>query len=388
MVTIQSQEGVDAVAQRARAHGRFALDFEFMWERSYAPLPCLAQVATADGIDLIDPVDGAPLKPIADLVADPDVNVVMHAPAADLTLMQIASGTTPANLHDVQLMAGFVGLGAGQGLQALLDRVLRVRLDKSERYTDWSKRPLRETQLAYAAADVEHLIQLADTLWEEIDRRDRRDWVLEEHRRRYHPDSRWAPDPEAAWRRVKGQGRLKPPERARLKELAAWREREAATRDRPTQWIIPDRTLVELARRRPKTAQRVLEERGMPNRTGERQAQAIVDALDRADAADPITMPSPPPPEVQARLDVIGPLGQVVVAARSAEAELAPSLVATRDEIHGFLVTHLTGDGRTWPLADGWRERLAGDALRDLADGHLTLSARPEPPYLELSNDA
>ncbi|MDH3225936.1 MAG: HRDC domain-containing protein [Thermoleophilia bacterium] len=384
MTPIRSASGVEEVATRARAHGRFALDFEFMWERSYAPLPCLAQVATPDGIDLIDPVDGAPLDPIAELVADPQITAVMHAPAADLTLMQIATGAAPSNLHDVQLMAGFVGLGVGQGLQALLDRVLRVRLDKSERYTDWSKRPLRDAQLAYAAADVEHLLALADNLWDRIDALERRTWVLEEHERRYGADSRWAPEPEASWRRVKGQGRLKPAERARLKELAAWREREAARIDKPTSWVVPDRTLIELARRRPSSSKAVMNERGVPERVKSRQIQEILEALERSDELEPIEMPPPPPPEVQARLEVLGPLGQVVVSARAAEAELAPSLVATRDEIHGFIASRLSENGRDFSLSEGWRFELAGRDLVALAEGRLILAPTIEPPYLNL----
>jgi ribonuclease D len=355
-----------------------------MWERSYAPLPCLAQVATPEGIDLIDPVDGAPLEPIAELVADPEITAVMHAPAADLTLMQIATGASPSNLQDVQLMAGFVGLGAGQGLQALLERVLRVRLDKSERYTDWSKRPLRDAQLEYAAADVEHLLTLVDTLWDQIDARERRTWVLEEHERRYGAHSRWAPDPDAAWRRVKGQGRLKPAERARLKALAAWREREAARIDKPTSWVIPDRTLIELARRRPTSAKAVMNERGVPERLKARQVDEILDALEQSEELEPIAMPAPPPADVQARLDVLGPLGQVVVSARSAEAELAPSLVATRDEIHGFIASRLSDNGREFALADGWRYELAGQDLVALAEGRLALAPTTEPPFLDL----
>ena len=384
MTTIRSAAGVEEVAARARAHGRFALDFEFMWERSYAPLPCLAQVATPDGIDLIDPVDGAPLQPISDLVADPDVTSVMQAPAADLTLIQIASGTAPSNLQDVQLMAGFVGLGAGQGLQTLLERVLKVRLDKSERYTDWSKRPLREAQLEYAAADVEHLLELVDTLWDRVDALDRRAWVTEEHPRRYVTDSRWAPDPEHAWKRVKGQGRLKPPERARLKELAAWREREAVRGDRPVSWVLPDRTLIELARRRPKSADALLKERGVPDRMKQRQAEEMMEALELGERTEPIEMPAAPPPAVQAQLDVLVPLGQVVVTALAAEAEMAPSLVATRDEINGYLTTQLTGNGREWALGQGWRHTLAGSALCELAGGRMSIAPRSEPPYLDL----
>src|SRR3954471_17632578 len=113
---IRDVAGVTAVAEEARSHGRAAIDLEFMWERTYAPVACLAQVATPVAVHLVDPIEGAPLLPIAELVADPQVEVIMHAPSADLTLLGMAYGLRPARLRDVQITAGFVGLGAGQWL--------------------------------------------------------------------------------------------------------------------------------------------------------------------------------------------------------------------------------------------------------------------------------
>ncbi len=112
------------------------------------PIPCLAQISVENEVALVDPIEGAPLEPLAELVADPDVETIMHAPSADLTLLGLDFGTRPRRIADVQLTAGFVGLGAGQCLATLLERVLQVRIDKSERYTDWSRRPLYDAQLA------------------------------------------------------------------------------------------------------------------------------------------------------------------------------------------------------------------------------------------------
>jgi ribonuclease D len=379
---IDDAAGVAALVGDVRAQGRAALDLEFMWERTYAPIACLAQVAVPGRTWLVDPLAGAPLEPVAGLIADPATTVVVHAPAADLTLLELGFGVRPDNVHDVQLMAGFVGLGAGQSLQALLDRVLGVRLDKGERYTDWTRRPLSERQLEYAAADVAHLLDLADELWRRIDALDRRAWVEEEHERRYSPASRWAPDPEAAWTRVKGQGRMKPAERAVLKALARWREEQAAELDRPASWIVPDRTLIELARRRPRSREAVLRERGMPDRFRAQHADEVVAVIASARDESPIAMPPAPPVDVQARMDVLGPLGQVLVTARAAAAEMAPSLVATRDEIHGYLLGVLTGDDRPSPLATGWRHELAGTALTQLARGEIALAPTADAPYL------
>ncbi len=367
----------------AHAHGRIALDFEFLWERSYAPMACLAQVAIDSRVHLIDPIEGAPLGPIAALVADPNVDVIMHAPSSDLTLLGMQFGTRPQSVLDVQLAAGFVGIGAGQGLGVLLERGLKVKLDKGEQYTDWSRRPLSDRQLTYAAADVAHLVALADEFLARGDRLGRTAWIAEEMARRYGPESRWVPDPDEVWRRVKGQGKLSPSDRAVLRAVAGWREREAARRDRPTAWIVPDRTLLEIARRRPTTTAQLAAERGFPERMRSSDLRGILEAVAVGAAADPIHLPPAPGPEMQARMDTLGPLGQILVTARAAEADLAPSLVATRDEIEAYLWGQIgareVGDS---PLAAGWRHQIAGQPLTELAQGRIALSPAATRPFL------
>lgn len=379
---IRDAAGVAEVARAARAAGRMALDFEFLWERTYAPVPCLAQVNVDGEIALIDPVEGAPLEPLAELLGDPAVTVVMHAPSADLTLMALATGVAPANLVDVQVTAGFVGLGAGQGLAALLERVLRVQLDKGERFTDWSRRPLSEAQSVYAAADVAHLLELADRLAERAERLGRTAWVAEEHARRYGPGARYVTAPEEAWRRVKGQGRLSGRDRAVLAALASWREREARRADRPTAWVMPDRTLVELAKRKPASRRALENERGMPDRIRGPELDGVMEALRQGATAEPISMPAAPPPELQVRAEVLSPLASALVTARAEAVDLAPSLLATRDDISRYLVACMTDEPDGEPLAAGWRHELAGRALADMVAGRIALAAIPDRPYL------
>ena len=386
---IRDAAGVADMADRAREVGRMALDFEFLWERTYAPVPCLAQVNVAGDVFLVDPIEGAPLHPIAELVSDADVTVVMHAPSADLTLLALATDVAPRALVDVQTTAGFVGLGAGQGLAALLDRVLRVHLDKGERYTDWSRRPLSPAQNEYAAADVAHLLDLADELDRRAQALGRTTWVQEEHARRFGPDARFVTEPERAWRKVKGQGRLNGRDRAVLVELAAWREREARRADRPTSWILPDRTLVELARRRPATRKALESERGVPDRIRGAEADAVLEAIRAGGEADPVAVKPAPPSDLQARAEVLAPLGAAMIAARADAVDLAPSLLATRDDISSYLVASLAGDTNGHPLASGWRHEIGGAALADLAAGRLAIAASPRRPYLvEVGLDA
>jgi ribonuclease D len=379
---IRDGAAVAALADRARRAGCMALDFEFLWERTYAPVPCLAQVNIEGEVALVDPIAGAPLEPIVALVDDPAVTVVMHAPSADLTLMALSTGVSPTALRDVQVTAGFVGLGAGQGLATLLERVLRVQLDKAERYTDWSRRPLSEAQQHYAAADVAHLLELSDRLDEHADRLGRAEWVAEEHRRRYGPGARFVTDPAEAWRKVKGQGRLNGRGRAVLARLAAWREAEARRIDRPAAWVLPDRTLVELSRRRPTTPRALAEERGVPDRLRGPHAEAILAAIAAGADDEPIALPSSAPPEVQNRADVLAPLASAIIASRAEASSLAPSLLATREEISRFLVSTIVGEVDGHPLGAGWRHEIAGAVLQDLVAGRVALAAVPERPYL------
>src|SRR3982751_4258894 len=133
---------VQQFADEARAQGRVALDTEFLWERTYAPLPCLVQVATTDRVAVVDPIQGGDVGPIAQLVGDPEVELLVHAPSGDLLLFARRFGVRPTRIYDVQLLAGFVGLGASLAYDRLVERVLRIQLKHNETFTSWSKRPL------------------------------------------------------------------------------------------------------------------------------------------------------------------------------------------------------------------------------------------------------
>lgn len=379
---ITDHSGVAEVVRRCREAGRFALDFEFLWERTYRPIACLAQVATADSVALIDPTAGAPLEPLVALVEDEAVETIMHAPSADLTLMALHFGVVPRGLIDVQLTAGFVGLGAGQSLGTLLDRALGIHLAKAESYSDWTRRPLNTAQLEYAADDVRHLLALRDRLEARARELGRWEWVLEEHRLRYGPDAKFVTEPDEAWRKLKGQGRLSGRERAVLREVAAWREREALRRDRPPSWILQDRLALDIAKRKPRDRQGLGRVRGLEEKMRDREAQELLDAVTRGLEAPTMDAPQPMRTDLAQRVGVLGSLGQLVVGIRADAVGLAAPLIATRDEIESFLAARLNGDGREHALAHGWRKELAGDVLAALADGRLAIAPSSEPPYL------
>jgi ribonuclease D len=177
---ITRADALEPLLGAARSEGRCAIDTEFVWERTYAPRLCLVQIATAERLAVVDPVAGVPLAPVADLMADPAVEKVMHAPSGDLAAFVLQHDVRPVHVYDTQLAAGFAGYGGTLSLERLLEAALRVRLRHDEGFTDWQRRPLTETQIEYAADDVRHLLRAADALRAKLVSQGREAWVAEE----------------------------------------------------------------------------------------------------------------------------------------------------------------------------------------------------------------
>jgi ribonuclease D len=375
---IASAEALEPVLAAARGEGRLALDTEFVWERTYAPGLCLIQLATAHRLAVVDPLEGAPVEPIAALVGDPAVTKVMHAASGDLAAFVLHHDIRPAAILDTQLAAGFAGHGGSLSLERMLDATVGVRLHHDEGFTDWQKRPLTETQVQYAADDVRHLLAAADALANRLRRLGRQAWLDEELDERFGPAASIVQDPVVAWRRVSGRGKLRGEQLAALAAAAEWRELEARRRDMPAAWLIKDATLVELARRRPRTADDAVNVRGMQLRRG-----AQLDALLAAMASA-----GPPPPsegelstDLRRRVRVVLPLASSVLHASCVEAGIASELVATRSDLEGLIADVARGRD-DHPLLRGWRRELAGDRLMALLRGEVSLRVLPSAPHV------
>src|SRR6185312_14797385 len=226
-------------AAEARRAGRLGIDTEFMSEGRYRALLCLVQIAVDDPgndhgtpqIHLIDSLDDVDATPIAQLLAEPSIEVVLHAGRQDVAILRRAWNTDITNIFDTQLAAGFVGASAQTGYGNLLGAMLGRRVGKTASYTRWDARPLTAEQLSYAAEDVAHLLELADEVQRRLKESGREAWAREECRRlESATDER---DPYSAWERLPRVGQLDPKSRAVARELAAWRERTAAEEDRP-----------------------------------------------------------------------------------------------------------------------------------------------------------
>jgi ribonuclease D len=377
--------GVDEVIAAARAEGRCALDTEFMWEKSYAPQLCLVQIAVGDTIWLVDPLAGAPLEPLGELVADAAVQKLMHAPSADLIAFGLHFGSVPANVYDTQVAAGFVGLTATASLDRLLDGVLKVRLNHNETFSDWTRRPLKDTQLDYAADDVRYLGQLVEELERRLAERGRTEWAQAEIERRFCSPEAAGGDPERAYRKVQRRGKLSPQAQAVLVDVAAWREQLARRRDQPSGWVMKDPTLVEIARAAPRTAQDLKQIRGVGNSIAERESGELLEAVARGLEREPPPVERSVPQRIARQVDAVATLAVPMARIRCQDADLAPELVANRADLDRFLEAVVADEDLTaLPLGQGWRKELLGDVLVRLVAGEISLSLNPSAPFLNV----
>ena len=379
--------GVAEVVAEARRVGRCSLDTEFLWEKTFAPQLCLVQIAVGDVIWLIDPLADAPLEPIGELVADASVQKLMHAPAADLIAFGLHFGSVPANVFDTQIAAGFIGLTGSASLDRLLEAVLKVRLDHNETFSDWSRRPLKETQLLYAADDVRYLEQMVAAIAAQLEQRGRTTWATAEIERRFCGAEAAGGDPDRAWRKVQRRGRLSPQAQAVLIDVANWREAAARRRDQPAGWVMKDPTLVEIARAAPRSAADLQQIRGLGKTLGERDTADLLEAV-----ASGLKRPPPPaersvPQRIARQVEAVAALATPLARIRCLDVELAPELVANRADLDRYLEAIVAGeDLSTLPLGQGWRKDLLGDDLVRLVRGEVSLSLNQSAPFLRIED--
>ncbi len=380
---LATNEDVAAAAAAAREQGRIGIDTEFMSEGRYRALLCLVQIAVDDPangstprIELIDSLDNVDVTPVAQLLADPSIEVVLHAGRQDVAILRRAWNTEMTNVFDTQLAAGFVGASAQTGYGNLLGAMLGRRVGKTASYTRWDARPLTAEQLSYAAEDVAHLLELADEVQRRLQQTGRFKWAQEECRRlESATDER---DPYSAWERLPRIGQLDPRSRAVARELAAWRERTAAQEDRPVGSVLADPALVELAKRHPSNLGALEQIRGIHPSGIRRRGQSILDAI-----ADGMQTPPIPREEPRGRSDPddapLIVLAEALLRARALEAGLAYELIASRGELE--LIVTAARRGEPEPevrTLEGWRSELVGADLRDLLAGRKSVSVGPD----------
>ena len=367
---ITTTRDLAAACARLARHPFVTVDTEFLRETTYYPLLCVAQIASADEAIVVDALaPGIDLAPFFELMVDERVLKVFHAARQDIEIVWHMAGRIPHPVFDSQVAAMVLGFGDSISYDQLVQRVTGDNLDKSNRFTDWSRRPLSSAQLAYAVSDVTHLRDVYLALADDLARRGRSEWVGEEMEILTSPET-YRVDPENAWQRLKTRVR-KPKELAVLIEIAAWREREAQARDLPRGRVLRDEVLGDIAIQAPTSFERLSHVRSLPKGfERSRWGGDVIETVQRGLARD---LKSLPPIDRQRPTSVNGAtveLMKVLLRMTSEQHGVAAKVIATVDELEQIAAD----DAADVPALKGWRRDLFGEKALALKQGRLALS--------------
>lgn len=367
---ITTTEALAAFCARLSTAEFVTVDTEFMREKTYWPQLCLVQVGGPDEAWCIDPLaEGIDLTPLHDLMRDTKILKVFHAARQDLEIFYNAMGSFPTPLFDTQVAAMVCGFGDSVGYETLAVKLAKASIDKSMRFTDWARRPLTDKQVRYALSDVTHLRVVYEKLARRLEKTGRAHWLSEEMAILTDP-ANYSVTPSEAWRRLKTRTKT-PRFLGVVKELAAWREVEAQTRDVPRQRILRDETLLEIAAHAPTTAEQLERTRGFSRGQAEgKLGKAILEAVERGKVLPESDLPKPPErKDIPPGLGPITDLLKVLLKMRSEEHDVAAKLIASTDDLE--LIAD--DDEADVPALKGWRREIFGKDALDLKHGRLAL---------------
>ncbi len=372
MNVIETTADVEALCQRLSSAEVITVDTEFIRENTYYPRLCLVQIASDEHVAAIDPLaESIDLAPLLALLANPDILKVFHAGRQDMEIFyHLMDGNLPHPVFDTQVAAMVCGFGEQVSYERLVGALANARIDKSARFADWARRPLPERQLNYALSDVTHLRTVYRALLAKLGHNGRQEWLGEEMAVLTDPAT-YVTEPEDAWRRLKQRQRDRRTQ-AVIRALAAWREREAQTRDLPRGRVLKDEQLYDIASQKPQTPEALARTRGIsPDYARGRLGKGMLAAIAEAMAIPEEELPSVPRQKPSTPVDAaLTDLLKVLLRLRCEEHGVASKLVASADEIDRLA----RGENEDLPALKGWRRELFGADALALKEGRLGLA--------------
>ncbi|MEN8838412.1 MAG: ribonuclease D [Celeribacter marinus] len=376
MITVKTTEGLQAFCDRAKAHDYVTVDTEFLRERTYYSKLCLVQLAVPGDAEedavLVDPLaNGIDLAPLYELFKDESVVKVFHAARQDLEIFYIQGQVIPKPLFDTQVAAMVCGFGEQVGYETLVRKIAKESLDKTSRFTDWSRRPLTSAQETYALADVTHLRVIYEYLDKEIKRTGRQRWVEEEEEILTSP-STYVVHPDEAWKRVKtrtNSGKFL----AAVKELAAFRESYAQSRDIPRSRVYKDDAMLELASTKPQTPEDLSRSRLLLReaRRGD-IADGIFAAIAAAAKYGAGDMPIADRSNEKLQVNpALADMLRVLLKAKSDNYNVAAKMIASASDLD-----RIAAGERDVTALRGWRLEVFGDDALRLCEGKIGLAVK------------
>ena len=373
---ITDQNALDNFLDGLKTVPYVTVDTEFLREKTYYSKLCLIQISDPDknaaAIDVIANPD-LDLTPLFEIFKNPNICKVFHAGRQDLEIFWQDFNLLPAPLFDTQIAAMVLGHGEQAGFHTLVQNVSGQNVDKSQQFTDWSRRPLTDKQLKYALDDVLLLVDLYESLKQELEARGRTGWVLEETENLLDPDL-YETKPEEAFQRI----RVKAPtskQLAILRELAAWRERKAKEQNIPKTRILKDDALVELSFHPPKDAGDLKKMRGFPSGSAEKPlGNAVLDAVAKGLAVPKKEQPQPVKKQIldkayRPALEMLKMLARI----KAAEHDVTPRLLASSDELE---ILAIKQDHADIPALKGWRRNIFGEDALAVLSGEKAIALK------------
>ncbi len=381
---IQTTEELNRLCARLAEHPFVTVDTEFIREKTYWPQLCLIQIASVDEAACIDPL--APeidLSALFDLMQNQNVVKVFHAARQDVEIFYNLTGKTPTPLFDTQLAAMVCGFGESVSYQNLVQKLVGIELDKSMRFTDWSRRPLTEKQIRYAQNDVTHLRDIYKKMLDILNETGRAHWVDDDTAFLVNPKT-YENDSALAWKRLKLNS-TKPLYLALCQALAAYREDEAKRMDRPRRHIMRDEILLEIAADAPDTADEMAKMRGLPQGFANgRMGRDILKIIAEVKSRDPSTYPVLPKPyELPKSARSVSKMLRLLLMIKAAESDVAERLIASPDELD-VLAGEKNPD---LPVLKGWRFEVFGRDALELKAGKIAMKYNPDRRRIDIIKD-
>jgi ribonuclease D len=366
---IDTPEQLATLCEQIKKEPWLALDTEFLREKTYYPKFCLLQIATPEWVACIDPIALPQLESLFEAIYNPAIVKVFHSCRQDLEIFFQWTGKLPSPIFDTQVAAPLLGFQDNPGYAMLVSSLLSVNLNKAHTRADWSKRPLTEAELEYAADDVIYLCQIYQIMVQKLTALGRIDWLKNDFAELTNP-ALYKVDPETAWFKIKGKNKLTGKQLSIIQTLAQWREKIAQAEDRPKSWLLRDELLFDLAKLQPETVQELANVRGINERSVNRYGKELCQLITAAKNRPPIPLhekdrSAKKTQQEEAILDILTALVRV----RAEENALNPTILASRKDLEELLSN---GDDEC-PLLHGWRYTMAGKELVGLLKGELLL---------------
>lgn len=366
---IANQASFKAFVKRAASSSVLAIDTEFLREKTYYARLCLLQLATDTEVAVVDPFEMDDLTVLAPLLRNENVVKLFHAGTQDLEILLREVGVLPTPVFDTQIAAALLGHTQQMGYAALVAAECGVQLKKVDSFTDWSRRPLSDSQLEYAADDVIYLPKMYARMRADLERRGRLSWLDDDFAELCDPE-RYRVDERDRFRRLKRASHLSRQQLSAAREVAAWRELEAQRRDLPRKWVLTDEQIVEACKREARTIDELFMVRGMREKLPTKDARTVVRLLATGLDVPAAEWPTlgcggRSEPNVDAQLDLM----LALVRLRAKENGVAMAVLASHDDL-----ARLARGYRDVDVLRGWRRQLVGEELVRLVEGKLSLS--------------